>query len=78
MTSVKCFHCGSDQDFEVTVGYCDNCGHKLPVPHTRGKNSARQKFMAEQRQIGLGGRNVILTVFIVVAVAAGFIGLIAF
>lgn len=78
MTSVKCFHCGSDQDFEDTVGYCEQCGHKLPVPHTRGKTSARQKFLAEQRQVGLSGRNLLITAGVLLAVVAGFIGLLAF
>jgi len=29
MTLVKCLECGSEQDFEDAVGYCEQCGHKL-------------------------------------------------
>lgn len=78
MTSVHCFHCGSEQDFEDTVGYCEQCGHKLPIPHTRGKTSARQKFHAEQRGTGLSARNGVITLAILGAVVLGFVSLLVF
>lgn len=75
MTSVKCLECGSDQDFEVAVGYCDQCGRKLPVPHMRGKVSARRQFMAERKTSDLGTTNVAVTVGVLVAGATALLTL---
>ncbi|HUP81089.1 MAG TPA: hypothetical protein VM260_21245, partial [Pirellula sp.] len=58
MTLVKCFECGSEQDFEVAVGYCEQCGRKLPVPHLRGKTTARRAFLADKRTSEVGTSNV--------------------
>lgn len=70
MTLVKCLECGSEQDFEVAVGYCDECGHKLPVPHKRGKDSARRQLLAHPGDMGVGKANVAVTVGAFVAGAA--------
>lgn len=76
MTLVKCFNCGSEQDFEAAVGYCEQCGRKLPVPHRRGKVSARKQFMADQRQVGLNPANVRFTVILGVVGVLCVLGLV--
>lgn len=71
MTLVKCLECGSDQDFEEAVGYCEQCGHKLPVPLHRGKTDARRRLMAESGSVAVRKANVLVTagVFLAGAVA---------
>ncbi len=72
MTVVKCLNCGSEQDFEVAVGYCEQCGRKLPVPHVRGKDSARRQFLSQKKVSEVGTTNVVVTA---VLALAGLIGL---
>ena len=71
MTVVKCFNCGSEQDFEFAVGYCDECGQKLPVPHVRGKTTARNQFLSEKQGTEVGATNVVLTAVLALAGLAG-------
>ena len=73
MTVVKCFECGSEQDFEVAVGYCEQCGRKLPVPHLRGKTTARRAFLADKRTSEVGTSNVAVTAGVFVAGVAALI-----
>ena len=75
MTLVKCLECGSEQDFESAVGYCEQCGRKLPVPHLRGKVTARSQFMAQAKSSDLGSKNVAVTVGVFAAGAAALITL---
>lgn len=67
MTLVKCLECGSEQDFEEAVGYCEQCGRKLPIPHKRGKDTARQKLLHDGGTAALGKANVAATVVIFLA-----------
>jgi hypothetical protein len=62
MTLVKCLECGSEQDFEEAVGYCEQCGRKLPVPHKRGKDTVRRQLMAHPEGGDVGKANVAVTV----------------
>ena len=62
MTLVKCLECSSEQDYEEAVGYCEKCGHKLPVPHKRGKDTARRQLMTERATSNVGSANVAVTV----------------
>lgn len=71
MTLVKCMSCGSDQDFENAVGYCEQCGRKLPVPHTRGKTSARKQFYDQKKTAEVGATNVVATAVLALAGLAG-------
>ena len=71
MTLVKCLSCGSDQDFEVAVGYCEECGQKLPVPHTRGKTTARKQFFNQKKGSEVGATNVVVTAVLALAGLAG-------
>ena len=75
MTLVKCLECGSEQDFEEAVGYCEQCGHKLPVPHKRGKDTARRKLMAETGSVAVRKANVAVTVGVFLAGAAAVLTL---
>lgn len=75
MTLVKCFDCGSEQDFELAVGYCEQCGRKLPVPHLRGKTSARRQFLSEARTSEVGSTNVAVTAGVFVAGVAALVTL---
>lgn len=75
MTLVKCLECGSEQDYEDVVGYCEKCGHKLPVPHKRGKDSVRRQMMTERRTSDVGRTNVAVTVGVFVAGAAALVTL---
>jgi uncharacterized membrane protein YvbJ len=61
MTSVKCLECGSDQDYEEAVGYCEKCGRKLPVPHKRGKDTVRKKLQTERGPSEVGAANIAVT-----------------
>jgi hypothetical protein len=76
MTLVKCLECGSDQDFEDAVGYCEGCGRKLPIPHKRGKDSVRKQFVAERRTAEVGTTNVAVTAGAFVAGAAAVVTLV--
>ena len=76
MTLVKCLECGSDQDFEDAVGYCDQCGRKLPVPHKRGKETVRQKLMHDGTAATLGKTNVAVTAGVFIAGAAAVLTLV--
>ena len=76
MTLVKCLECGSDQDFDAAVGYCEQCGRKLPIPLKSGKHAARQKL----REGGGDGQkvgtvNVAVTALLALAGLAAVIGL---
>jgi hypothetical protein len=71
MTVVKCLSCGSDQDFEVAVGYCEECGQKLPVPHVRGKTTARSQFLSQKKVSEVGTTNVVVTAALALAGLAG-------
>jgi uncharacterized membrane protein YvbJ len=75
MTLVKCLECGSEQDFEDVVGYCEKCGHKLPVPHKRGKDSVRRQLAVERRTSDVGKANVAVTIGVFVAGAVALITL---
>jgi uncharacterized membrane protein YvbJ len=75
MTLVKCLECGSDQDFEEAVGYCEQCGHKLPVPLHRGKTEARRKLMAESGSVAVRQVNVLATAGVFLAGAAAVLTL---
>jgi len=75
MTLVKCLECGSEQDFEEVVGYCDKCGRKLPIPHKRGKDTIRQQFRTERRVSEVGKANVIVTIGVFLAGAAAIVTL---
>jgi len=75
MTLVKCLECGSEQDFEEAVGYCDNCGKKLPVPHKRGKETARQKMRHDGGSATVARANVAATAGIFLAGAAAVVTL---
>ena len=77
MTLVKCLECGSEQDYEDAVGYCDKCGHKLPVPHKRGKDSVRRQMLTERRTSDVGTTNVAVTIGVFVAGAAALVTLAA-
>jgi hypothetical protein len=67
MTLVKCLECNSEQDYEVAVGYCEQCGHKLPVPHKRGKDTVRRQLLTEHRTSDVGTANVAVTVGVFLA-----------
>jgi uncharacterized membrane protein YvbJ len=67
MTLVKCLECGSEQDFEEAVGYCEQCGRKLPVPHRRGKDAARRKLLTDGPAAEVGSANVAVTAVLFVA-----------
>ena len=75
MTLVKCLECGSEQDFEEAVGYCDQCGKKLPVPHKRGKDAVRRKLMHDGGSVAVAKANVAATVGIFLAGAAAVLTL---
>ena len=75
MTLVKCLECGSEQDFEDAVGYCESCGRKLPIPHKRGKDSVRRQFVAERRTAEVGKTNAAVTAGVFVAGAAAVVTL---
>ena len=75
MTLVKCLECGSEQDFEEAVGYCEKCGRKLPIPHKRGKDSIRQQLRTERRVSDVGKANVIVTIGVFLAGAAAIVTL---
>ncbi len=77
MTLSKCLNCGLEQDFEGSVGYCEGCGKKLPIPHIRGKDSARKQFLAERRTAEVGASNAFVTVLLALGGLAG-IGTIVF
>lgn len=77
MTLVKCLECGSEQDYEDVVGYCEKCGHKLPVPHKRGKDSVRRQMLTERRTSEVGRANVAVTISVFVAGAAALVTLAA-
>ena len=76
MTLVKCLECGSEQDFEDAVGYCEKCGRKLPIPHKRGKDSARKTLQHGSKAPEVGAANIIVTAVLAVAGLAGVITLI--
>jgi hypothetical protein len=75
MTLVKCLECGSEQDFEEAVGYCDKCGRKLPVPHKRGQDAARRRLRSEGRVAEVGKANVAVTAALFVGGAAAVLTL---
>ena len=75
MTLVKCLECGSEQDFEEAVGYCEKCGRKLPVPHKRGKDSIRKKMQSERLVSEVGRTNVAVTAAVFLAGFAGIVTL---
>jgi uncharacterized membrane protein YvbJ len=75
MTLVKCLECGSEQDFEDAVGYCEQCGKKLPVPHKRGKESARQKMRTEPHEAEVGAANVVVTAVVAIGGLAAIVTL---
>ena len=75
MTLVNCLECGAEQDFEEAVGYCEQCGKKLPVPHRRGKETARQKMRADRPAAEVGAANVVATAVLAVAGLAGVVTL---
>jgi uncharacterized membrane protein YvbJ len=75
MTLVKCLECGSEQDFEDAVGYCEQCGRKLPVPHKRGKDTVRKQLRNERRTSEMGKANVALTIGVFAVGAAALITL---
>jgi hypothetical protein len=75
MTLVKCLECGSEQDFEDAVGYCEKCGRKLPVPHKRGKDAVRRQLMADRRVIEVGKANVAVTAALFLGGAAAVLTL---
>jgi uncharacterized membrane protein YvbJ len=77
MTLVKCLECGSEQDYEDVVGYCEKCGHKLPVPHKRGKDTVRRQMLTERRTSDVGRTNVAVTISAFVAGAAALVTLAA-
>jgi uncharacterized membrane protein YvbJ len=77
MTLVKCLECGSEQDYEDVVGYCEKCGHKLPVPHKRGKDTVRRQLITERRTSDVGRTNVAVTISVFVAGAAALVTLAA-
>ena len=76
MTLVKCLECGSEQDFEDAVGWCDSCGRKLPVPHKRGKETARRKLMSGGEAVAVGKTNVAVTAGVFLAGAVAVITLV--
>lgn len=76
MTLVKCMECGAEQDFEDAVGYCEKCGRKLPIPHKRGKETARRKLQSQQRVAEVGSTNVAVTAVAFLAGAAAVITLV--
>jgi uncharacterized membrane protein YvbJ len=76
MTLVKCLECGSQQDFDDAVGYCENCGRKLPVPHKRGKETARRQLQTGAKAPEVGTTNILVTAVLAVAGLAGIIALI--
>ena len=75
MTLVKCLECGSEQDFEDAVGYCEKCGRKLPVPHKRGKDAVRRKQRADNRSVAVRKANVAVTAGVFLAGAAAVLTL---
>ena len=75
MTLVKCLECGSEQDFEDVVGYCEQCGRKLPIPHKRGKDSVRRKLMADTGSVAVRKANVAVTAGVFLAGAAAVLTL---
>jgi uncharacterized membrane protein YvbJ len=75
MTLVKCLECGSEQDFEEAVGYCEKCGRKLPIPHKRGKDTIRQQLRTARRVSEVGRANVAVTIGVFLAGAAAIITL---
>jgi hypothetical protein len=75
MTLVKCLECGSEQDFEEVVGYCDNCGHKLPVPHKRGKDTVRRQLLHDGGSTTVARANVAATAAMFLAGAAAVVTL---
>jgi hypothetical protein len=75
MMLVKCLECGSEQDFEEAVGYCEKCGKKLPVPLRRGKDSVRKKLTNERPPAEVGATNIFVTAILAIGVLAGIITL---
>ena len=75
MTLVKCLECGAQQDFDDAVGYCEQCGKKLPVPHKRGKETARQRMRADRPAAEVGAANIVVTAVLAVAGLAGVVTL---
>jgi hypothetical protein len=67
MTLVKCLNCGSAQDYDVVVGYCEQCGRKLPVPLKRGKDTVRQQLRHGTGGSEVGVVNVAITVVLALA-----------
>jgi len=76
MTAVKCLECGTEQDFEEAVGYCEKCGRKLPVPHKRGKDTVRKSLQHGPKAPEVGAANIIVTAILAIAGLAGMITLI--
>jgi uncharacterized membrane protein YvbJ len=75
MTLVTCLECGAQQDFEDAVGYCEQCGKKLPVPHRRGKETARQKMRDDRPAAEVGATNIVLTAVLAIAGLAAVVTL---
>jgi len=75
MTLVKCLECGSEQDFEEAVGYCEKCGRKLPIPHKRGKDSIRKKMQSERRVYDVSRANIAVTAILFLGGFAGIVTL---
>ncbi|HJZ89847.1 MAG TPA: hypothetical protein VKE40_03170 [Gemmataceae bacterium] len=73
MTLVKCLECGSAQDYDTAVGYCEQCGRKLPVPLKRGKDSVRQQLRHGTGGNEVGVVNVTVTVVLGLALLAAVI-----
>jgi hypothetical protein len=61
----------------LAIAYCEKCGHKLPVPHKRGKNTVRRQLMTERRTSEVGRANVAVTISVFVAGAAALVTLAA-
>jgi uncharacterized membrane protein YvbJ len=76
MTLVTCLECGSQQDFDEAVGYCENCGRKLPVPHKRGKDTIRKSLQHGPKGPEVGTANIFVTAILAIAGLAGVITLI--
>jgi uncharacterized membrane protein YvbJ len=75
MMLVKCLECGSEQDFEEAVGYCEKCGKKLPVPLRRGKDSVRKKLQSDRPPSEVGTANIFVTALLAIGGLAAVVTL---
>jgi hypothetical protein len=75
MSTVKCLYCDSEADPDVTAGYCEECGKKLPLGKLTTSHSARSRVLAEMDRGGASDPNIRLTGLLFLLAGALFGGL---